>query len=392
MPKLTIDELAAELASFAPPEKQEGYTAREERIIVGFEEITTFIEQHQREPVDRPGNDIFERMLAVRLKALRKNKALHELLDPFDGNHILSVKADEQVDDLSIDELAAALGADDAGDITRLTHVNPGGARNAAEEVAVRKPAEDFHEYAKAFKRVADGLQTGALLTRDFVGQRDIVQGGWYIVGGLLALIAEVGEEFETDYGNIDARLRVIFSNRTQSNMLLRSFVKAMAQPPLGRVVGDPNASPLFGSQSEEGDTETGTIYVLRSNSQHPVIAKHREYLHKIGVTSGSVERRVANARNDATYLMADVEIVATYTVLNTHAGKLEKLIHKVFSPARLDVQIKDRFGRPFIPREWFLVPLAIINEAVKRISDGTIVDYVYDSTAAALVKLGENS
>ena len=393
MSRLTIDELAAELASFAPPEKQEGYTAREERIIVGFEEIADFLEEHKREPVNRPGNEIFERMLAVRLEALRENEAVHELLEPFDNNRILSTAAAETVGDLSIDELAAALGGVDCeADITRLTYVNSGGPRMAAEEIAVRRSAEDFHKYEGAFKCVAEGLRVGAQVTREFVGQRDIVEGGWYIVGGLVAYVAEMGEEFLTAYDKVDARLRVIYSNGTESNLLARSLAKAMSQPPLGRVIGDPNASPLFGSEPEAGDTETGTIYVLRSNSQHPVVKEHREYLHKIGVTTSSVERRVANARNDATYLMADVQIVATYTVLNTHAGKLEKLIHKVFSPARLDVQIKDRFGRPFVPREWFLVPLAIINEAVERISDGTIVDYVYDSTAAALVKLEESS
>ncbi len=115
----------------------------------------------------------------------------------------------------------------------------------------------------------------------------------------------------------------------------------------------------------------------------------NRAILHKIGVTGGSVERRVANARLDPTYLMADVEIVATYELYNINRAKLESLIHKVFGAARLDVEIMDRFGRPIVPKEWFLVPLLAVDEAVNRIKDGTITDYVYNPSTARLVERG---
>jgi Meiotically up-regulated gene 113 len=107
--------------------------------------------------------------------------------------------------------------------------------------------------------------------------------------------------------------------------------------------------------------------------------------LHKIGVTGGSVERRIANAKLDPTFLMADVEIVATYELYNINRTKLEKLIHRVFEPARLDIEIKDRFGLPIIPREWFLVPLFAVNDAVEKIKDGTISQYTYDPKSASL-------
>ena len=128
---------------------------------------------------------------------------------------------------------------------------------------------------------------------------------------------------------------------------------------------------------------------MLRSKSDHPLVAANRAILHKIGVTGGSVERRIANARLDPTYLMADVEIVATYELYNINRAKLEILIHRVFGAARLDVEIKDRFGRPIVPKEWFLVPLFAIDEAVNRIKDGTITDYVYNPNTARLVERG---
>ena len=126
---------------------------------------------------------------------------------------------------------------------------------------------------------------------------------------------------------------------------------------------------------------------MLRSKSDHPVVAANRDVLHKIGVTGGDVARRIANAKLDPTFLMADVEIVATYELYNINRTRLENLIHRIFDPARLDIEIKDRFGQPVIPREWFLVPLFVVNEAVDRIKDGTITRYRYDPKAAALVR-----
>ena len=117
-----------------------------------------------------------------------------------------------------------------------------------------------------------------------------------------------------------------------------------------------------------------------------PIVAANRDVLHKIGVTGGKVETRIANAKLDPTFLMADVEIVATYKLSNINRTKLENLIHRIFDPARLDIEIKDRFGNPVIPREWFLVPLFVIDEAVEKIKQSTITEYIYDPKTASLV------
>jgi hypothetical protein len=114
--------------------------------------------------------------------------------------------------------------------------------------------------------------------------------------------------------------------------------------------------------------------------------------IHKIGVTGGEVERRIGNAKLDPTYLLAGVEIVATYVLYNINRTKLENLLHRVFDPARLNIEIKDRFGFPIVPREWFLVPLFAIDEAVERIRDGTLADYVYETQSAALKRIKQAS
>lgn len=137
----------------------------------------------------------------------------------------------------------------------------------------------------------------------------------------------------------------------------------------------------------EDGDRLTGTVYVLRSKSDHPEIASRRDLIHKIGVTGGKVPRRIANAKVDATYLLADVEVVSTYTLYNIDRTKLENLLHRIFEPARLQIALTDRFGNPVAPREWFLIPLFVIDEAIERIRDGSIVQYSYDPATASLVR-----
>lgn len=136
-----------------------------------------------------------------------------------------------------------------------------------------------------------------------------------------------------------------------------------------------------------DDDLASGIIYVLRSKSEHPVVAAHRDVLHKIGVTGGKIESRLTNAKLDPTFLMADVDVIATYELFNINRIKLENLVHRVFDPAQLNIEIKDRFGTPVKPREWFLVPLFVVNEVVERIKDGSITQYVYDPMAARLVK-----
>lgn len=108
--------------------------------------------------------------------------------------------------------------------------------------------------------------------------------------------------------------------------------------------------------------------------------------IHKIGVTGGNVEVRISGAEKDATYLLAGVEVVATYRLHNVNRTRLENIFHRLFGAAQFDLTIEDRFGNPVKPREWFLVPLHVIDEAVQRIRDGSITDVLYDPTRAQLV------
>lgn len=391
MSKSELDDLAAELAEFAPPEKKSGRSAIEERVIAGFEEIQRFVEKHGRAPQHGEDRDIFERLYAVRLDRLRALTEWHALLQPLDYQGLLAGapaaagSGDESID---IDELASEL-ADVAGDndITVLRHVRHSAEKRAAEEIADRKPCEDFDTFKPLFDQVRNDLSLGLRVTRPFGQYATIEVGHWFILDGQTVYVAEEGEEFDSPQGKKDARLRVIFSNGTESNLLRLSLARALYKDETARRITDPDMGPLFSDTLEEGDLESGTIYVLRSLSDHPFVSEHRDIIHKIGVTGGKVETRIANAEHDATYLLAKVEVVATYKLAGINRTRMEKLFHRLFSSARLSITINDRFGHPVQPEEWFLVPLFVIDEVVARIKDGSITGYVYDPKAAKLVK-----
>ena len=384
------DALLEELGVEVEVKKYSSHTPREERIIAGFEEIQRFVEEHGHAPKHSEDGDIFERLYAVRLDRIRELEECRLLVEPMDHQGLLSgtnavvPTVPEDIDD---DALLAALGVDvvDA-DITELKHVRSSAEKRAAEEIANREKCEDFEQFKPLFEQVQNDLNSGVRATRDFELKAEIRPGSFFIVGGQKAYVASMGEVFSNAQGRTDARLRVIFDNGTESNMLMRSLQRALHKDEAGRRITDPVAGPLFSGTPSDGDTESGTIYVLQSLSDHPEIAKNRKVIHKIGVTGSKVETRIKNAKLDPTFLMADVEIIATYELYNINRTKLENLLHRVFAPGKLDLEIIDRFGTPMRPREWFLVPLNVIDDAVERIKSNTLAEVVYDPAQAKLV------
>lgn len=393
MAELDDDELLDALGVDATPIKTSSHTPREERIIAGFEDILRFQQTHGRAPQHSEGRDIFERLYAVRLDQLRKLPEAHALLAGLDTPGLLSgggVAANTDVDALDEDALLAELGVSmepaDASDITVLRHVRSSVEKRAAEEVADRTPCADFERFQPLFEQVERELKSGVRKALPFGRDASVFHGNYFIVGGQLAYVAEVGDTIKAPNGESDARLRVIYANGTESNLLRRSLQRALYKDQTGRRLSDSDMGPLFGGEAELDEIESGTIYVLRSKSSHPFVVEHRELIHKIGVTGGKVETRIAAADKDATYLLADVDIVATYKLHNLNRTRLENIFHRLFGAAQLDLTIEDRFGNPVKPREWFLVPLHVIDAAVQCIRDGSITGVSYDLTTARLV------
>jgi hypothetical protein len=393
-PKQITDEdleLLAELGIDLTPQPSGQRSAREERIIAGFEEIERFVEEHGRLPQHGDDRDIFERLYAVRLDRLRESEECRIVLEPLDSRGFLNVSNTIKLatDNLTDEELLASLGIEitPENDITRLIHVRPRQEIKAAEEVAQRTPCQDFDAFKPIFAKVQGQLETGERQTLKYQDNAAVNQGDLFILDGQKVLVANMGDPFFSDYGRQDRRLRVVYDNATESDLLLRSLQRALNKDKASRRITNPDFGPLFSSVEAEDDLPTGYIYVLRSKSDHPIIAKNRSIIHKIGVTGGDVKSRIANAKKDPTYLLADVEIVATFKLANINRKGLEALLQKFFSSARLDLELTDRFGTPVNPREWFLVPLEVIEAVIEKIKEGTIGQFRYDLETARLTR-----
>ena len=401
MPKDITDEdleLLGDLGVDAEATQTGGRSAREQRIIAGFEEIERFVQEHGRKPEHGENRDIFERLYAVRLDKIRESAECREILRSMDSHGLLDIGDDAQSsrvnEEPSDEELLDALGvgAAPAEDVTQLVHVRSREEKTAAEEIAQRNPCKDFGEFRPLFEKVQHDLGTGQRRTLKYKENADVKKGDMFILDGQKVIVAELGEPFVSDYGRPDRRLRVVYDNGTESDLLVRSLQRALNKDKASRRITEPDLGPLFSDEEEEDDFPTGYIYVLRSNSEHPFVAEHRSVVHKIGVTGGDVKGRIANAKKDPTYLLADVEIVATFKLSNINRKGLEALLHKFFGTARLDLELKDRFGGQVEPREWFLVPLPVIEDAIQKLMAGTIGDFRYDSDAAKLVERCESA
>jgi len=404
-------DLLAKLGVDTTPAPVAKRTPREERIIAGFEEIERFVDEHGHLPQHSESRDIFERLYAVRLDRLRETAECRTLLEAFDKRDLLGAAQDAQFDtsEISDEDLLAALGAelgseiDTVDDITNLTHVRSRKEVKAAEEVARRTRCEDFEQFKPIFEDVQRGLKSGERKTVKYQDYAVVNQGDLFILDGHKVLVAEKGEEYTNKHGHPESRLRVIFDNGTESDLLLRSLQRALNKDKAGRRIERFDLGPLFASvdtesvnaaeplfldEAAEDDEISGTIYVLRSSSAEPFIAENRSVIHKIGVTKGDVKTRIANAKKDPTYLLADVEIMRTVKLAQINPRKFEELLQRFFSSVRLETALTDRFGEKVQPREWFLVPLNVIEEVIDKITDGTIDQYRYDSETATLVRL----
>ena len=388
--KQTDAEMLAALGVDTTPAKKVERSPKEQRIIAGFEEIVRFTKEHGAPPQHGEERDIFERIYAERLDRIRGSAECRRLLEGMDTGGLLESKElDLSLREDSSDEaLLASLGVDweKQAEISKLKYVKPRAEIRAAEEVAKRDVCRDFDVFRPLFLSVQKEIESGVRRAIKYGDNAEVNKGDLFILDGQKIYVADVGERFINEYDRPDRRLRVIYDNGTESDILLRSLQRALNKDKASRRIADSSLGPLFSDEEEAEDLAAGYIYVLRSLSEETFIAENRTVIHKIGVTGGDVEKRIANAKKDPTYLLADVEIVQTFKLANINRKKLETLLHKFFADARLDLELKDRFGVGVEPREWFLVPLAVIVESVERMMDGSIGRCEYDASEGKIV------
>jgi hypothetical protein len=360
-------------------------TTEGQRVIDSLNEINRFVDRFKRRPGETDKPSVSERGLRIKLNGLLNDASLRAVLLPYDRHGLLPAEAcaaPKSLDDILDDDDLLSTQQDDIFD---LVHVRPSTAK--PDEIAERQVCAEFGKFKPLFDQCVRDLSEGKRTAIPFANEQEIEAGEFFILNGVMVYVAEVGETHIRN-GKKNARLRLIFDNGTEGNNLLRSLATELYKDSNGRRVTSTNMGPLFEDKPQEGDTQTGMIYVVKSLSTDPEIRKLDGLLHKIGFTAGKMEVRIQSAKDDPTFLMAGVHPVATYTLYNIDRVKLEHLLHTFFAEARLNIEIADRFGKRIKPREWFLLPPEVISEAVSRLKDGSIVNYRYDAVNATIVPL----
>lgn len=389
-----LDKLIAadDLGLTKPKSKRTPQTAEEERLLEGFQEIIRFVEMNGAAPVERAAG-MNERLLFTRLNAIRNNPTQCARLLPFDEYGLLKREVTEpqkeepkptSIDEILNDPLLDSLEAG-TPDIFTLKHIPLAKDVEAPDYVAQRKPCKDFAVFEEQFQDCQMELKAEKRRLLPFANEQQIEVGKFYVLRGILLLVSEVGQRVEKN-GKWNARLRCIFENGTESDMLLRSLASELYKD--GRRVTELDEKALAGMLVTEDDKAAGFIYVLRSLSEHPDI-KAVPNLYKIGLARRSIESRIQNAANEPTYLMAPVALVSTFQCYNVNLPKLENLLHRFFDYAAAKVQVTDAQGNYHTPKEWFSVPIETIETAVRLLISGEIVNYRYDAASGQVMLNG---
>lgn len=382
--------------------KNSNVKSEDERLIESFQEINAFFEKNDREP---EATNVSEFKLLSRLKALRNDADRIEVLKPYDRHDLLNTKEEvKSVVDILKDDDLGILDTEETLSIFKLKNVPNSACRAESDFVAQRKAMKDeeFLPYESMFKEIHHKLRERKISLKRFRNaEKNLKRGNYYVLDGVLLYLEETNITTDNvtlpsgDRLRKDGRTRIIFENGTISNMLFRSLGKQLLNN--GHIVTKTEketSKELFDSANavKEEDLDTGWIYILKSKSTNKEIAS-LENLYKIGYSKVPVPERIKNANKEATYLLADVDIIASYKTYNLEARKFEHLIHRFFAEVCLNVDINDNKGRRITPREWFVVPLPIIDKAIQLILSGEILKYRYDSSneSLVLIKRGPN-
>lgn len=357
-----------------------GAMTADHRLVSSFNEIEEFFAKNGREP--QPNHsDMHEFKLNSRLAGIRSSKIKSDSLRAIDTHQLLG-KFVETVNDIFGDD---DLGLLDEGEesIFKLRHVSA--TMKMPDKIASRKPCEDFEKFDPLFVTCHAELSAGIREMRAFTGEQQIKPGHFFVLHGLVCYVAEVGEK-EVKNKKVNARLRVIFDNGTESNMLLRSLATELYKDPSGRRILDSHDKALEELELiKPDDQSTGFVYVLKSGSELPEV-KNIVNLFKIGFATTSVEDRIKNAAKEPTYLMAPVKIVSVFQCYNLSPQKFENLLHTFFGKYCLDLKVADSLGKLHVPREWFIAPIDSIELAIQLLINGEIIHYRYDGDLEQVV------
>lgn len=371
--------------------------SEDDRLIDSFEEINAFIDKNGREP---NASSMSEYGLLAKLKNFRQDEQKKRIVKPFDRHNLLGEVEMEKtsIEDILNDDDFGLLDTDKDLSIFKYKHIPKEEDRAEADFIAQRKPMKekDFKPYEEMFQKVHQEIKEGRRKLKSFYSiEKNLVANNFYLLGGILLYLESVDLEeklrgkLSGNRVHLDGRTKTIFENGTYSNMLYRSLGKQLEID--GKFITNTDESinnGLFVNAHlvNEEDIQTGWIYVLKSKSTHPEIAVIKN-LYKIGFSSTPIDERIKNAKNEATYLFADVIKVASYACYNRNADKLEQLMHRFFASACLNIDLHTEQGQRLTPREWFVVPFEIIEEAIQLILSEEVVNFKYDHESRQIIK-----
>jgi len=311
MPRMTLDDILADDNDLLDVKISSSIGSTEEQRVLGIlEEINAFIDHSGRKPCETDNPPITERGLKTKMDGLISNNAFHEFLKKHDRHNVLpdSTETTPQTLDEILDQDDDLLDTPQDS-IFKMVHARPSVART--DMVSERVICKEFEKFQPLFEQCMQELNQGKRRAIKFRREQEIAAGEFFILNGVMVYVAEVGDTHIRN-GKKNARLRLVFDNGTEGNNLLRSLATELYKDENGRRITSPDAGPLFDDIPQEGDTQTGMIYVVKSLSDDPEIKKRDGLLPKIGFTSGKMEVRIQNARDDPTFLMAPVHPVAT--------------------------------------------------------------------------------
>ena len=350
-----------------------------------FEDINTFIDEHARNPDRANRDDIGEFQLGHRLQAILDNPEYRKALEHLDRHGLFGSSPDESA--VSIDDLLAGhdplldglldegVEQSDAVDIFTLKHVPPP-SKEAPDKVARGKPCKDFDQFEHLFVDCHADLRSSRRQLKPFRNPSNIKQGFFYVQRGMLCYVAEIGELVQKPKG-VDGRIRAIYENGTENDPLLHSLARALYED--GKIVTEP-IDTYTETFAMPDHVATGTVYIARTHSTDTQLAQF-EHLHKIGYTSGAAKDRVANAENEPTFLHAPASLALALDMPAEYAKFIETALHQFFSETRLDLW----FEGGAEPREWFNVPVDVIEQAVELIQSGQLANYRYNPSVGSI-------
>ncbi|HAO06403.1 MAG TPA: hypothetical protein DCQ50_05295 [Chryseobacterium sp.] len=378
-------------------QKASNIKTADQRLIDSFEELNAFVDKNCREPNT---SSMSEYSLLARLKNIRENEEQKIALKPYDRHNLLGEVEMPKIaiEDILDDDEFGLLSTDSDLSIFKYKHIPKEDERAEADFVAQRKSLteEEFQPYEKMFQKVHQEIKDGKRKILPFNNiEKNLHVGDFYLIDGLMLYLKEANLEktvWEQKSGNrerIEGRTFTIFENGTYSNMLYRSLGKQIQKS--GKLITNTyedinNELYVNSGMVKEEDVQTGWVYILRAKSTHPEISTIKD-LYKIGFSSTPIDERIKNAKNEATYLFADVIKVESFAIYNRNADKLEQLLHRFFASACLNIDLYNDKGQRATPREWFVVPLEVIREAIGMIINEKIINYKYDTENKRIIE-----